>query len=409
MQLLVDKENMLHSHPTPNDLAPYFRRRKPGLAWLALLVPVAIFFLAVPFRIWNPHTLYTRWLIHRLGNDSAQVKAFARLVQATDASTIDLLIYAMYEDKNPRIKARAEDVLVTIGEPAINQLIDHNATNTLVRIGAPAVPALFTQINLSPGYNEVFNDPWRESIIRIGMPAVGPLTILARSEKPKARSEVLNILACDELGYFNYVMNCIYITKGILVESPPSGNDLALANSLLVDLMVDPDPGIRRETAAAIPNLKWMAEKRTKLLVAALQDGDKSVRGQAIDSLWNLQDAQALLALQTAMQDPDPVIRAKVAVALTGTADGKNVLLGIFTAQELDSMGRDYKAVIQAGDETSVPLLIAALFSNKDIDVDILLNSGNNELFRAAEQYAWDNGEYVLPGSVQPVLTWGGG
>jgi HEAT repeat protein len=173
--------------------------------------------------------------------------------------------------------------------------------------------------------------------------------------------------------------------------------------------LADPDPGIRRETAAAIPNLKWIGEKRAAWLVAAFKDRDNSVRGQALDSLWILQDEQAIPALQAAMQDADPLIRAKAAVALTGTAAGKTVLLGMFSAAELDRMGRDYKAVIRAGDETSVPLLVAALFSNKDMDVDILLNAGNNELMRAGKQYAWDQGGYVLPSSGQPGLTWGGG
>jgi hypothetical protein len=200
---------------------------------LALPALVAIFFLVVPYRVWNPHTLYPRWLIHRLGSDSTQAQAFTRLAKATDPGTIGLLINAMFVDKDPRVQARAQAVLVAIGEPAIAQLIEANAYGTLVQIGAPAVPALFARINLSPGFNKAFNDPLRQSIIQIGLPALEPLTSLARSENPKARSEILNILACDELGYFNYAMNCLYTTKGLLVATPPSGNVQAQAETLI--------------------------------------------------------------------------------------------------------------------------------------------------------------------------------
>ena len=367
------------------------------------VLPLVIVLLVVTFPLWNPQTLYIRWLIRGLGNESTHEKDFKVLTQDFGERAVEPLIEAL-NDKDPQIQTRARDALVAIGTPAIAPLLAQvfypGPQEVLVQMGAPAVMPLFAKIE------EINNTVlWYSLIGRIGMPAVEPLIAAGRNGSARNRSDAMNILFCE---------NCLGIESGILVREPPTGDTFTHAVEFLTALVGDADPSIRRQAVAALPRLPWMADQLAPLLITALKDEDLSVRMEAAVSLWLVHDERAVPALVAAMNDEDPGFRAKAAVALVGTEAGINALVAMFNAEELANTYRDSEVIIRGGDVASVPILIAVLFSQNDSYLpEIFLNCGNSDLYHAASQWGWNRDYFVLPsysddfqGSAGP--TWGG-
>lgn len=377
------------------------------------ILPVAVILLVLTFPLWNPQKLYIRGLIRDLGDETTSARAFGILTRDIGAPAVVPLIDALGE-KNPRIQAAAKDALIIIGTPAIEPLIDRYADDqnyysisgdVLAEMGAPAVKPLIAAIE-GVGYDTNKIIQLEVVVERIGMPAVEPSIDAAKDGSVYTRLKVISIL-------FNGYCTTGVIGEGpILVCAPPSGDIRTLATGFLIDMLGDPEEIVRSSAVESLAQLDWMKEERAPLLIAALRDPSPPVREKAANAFHWVRDEQAIPGLVELLKDEALEVRKEAALALAHQGiPGAKALVAAFDEEELAITVSDYHRIITEGDEASVPVLIAALFSPDGSSMaGDYLNCGQYMLENAAEEWAEMNGftiTYFNNGSGSG-LTWGG-
>jgi hypothetical protein len=380
--------------------------RQRAWLWLLLLpVVVAVLLVGKAYQ-WNPQALYIHWLIRGLGNPNNE-RAFQVLTQDIGGPAVEPLIEAM-NDKNPLIQSRAMYALIAIGQPAVVPLMAHaefgnGPQSVLIQIGVPAVMPLLAKLkgNTTNPYYYI----WYATIDKIGMPAADPLISAAGDVSAGNWSDAMHLLFCYSSRGFDTCTD----RDGILVREAPTGDTRTHAVALLTALAGNADPSIRKEALDVLPKLNWMADERLALLTAALRDKDPSKRLEAAADIAPVHDERFIPALLVALKDTDPGVAGHAAAALVGTQAGTNALLATFNTADLANTYRDYEKIIQQGELSSVPILIAVLLSHADTNMaETYLNCGNSDLYYAAYRWAdiYRVRFFYFPGS--PGTTWGG-
>jgi HEAT repeat protein len=418
--------------------------QKRPLFWMLF---AAVVLLVMTFPLWNPQKIYLRGLIQNLGNEATRGQAFEALTHQTGAAAIGLLIDAL-QDKDTQIQSRVKDVLIAIGKPAAEPLIAtsigdssrrNGAFNTLIAMGEPAVQPLIAALDnkeISGADLELL----KAALNNIGTPAIEPLLAAARQGIPRTQLNVVDILLCDTSN--------LYHTKCILGSDPPTGEAIAKVTKLLTDLLHDEDSSVRLKAVRSLSkdpwmagqhvpflinaltgllsdanasiragavqtlsNAQWMAEQRIPLLITALKDGSALVRYDAAGALGGTGDFSAITSLAALLKDKDNGVR--IAATLSLTRSGKNgiqVLVSGLGSSTIEAAARDYPGIIEAGDKTTIPVLIAALFIKDDTRMALTyLNCGEATLEGAAQVWARTHGYQLSYTSGQsPDHTWGG-
>ncbi|MFH2038751.1 MAG: HEAT repeat domain-containing protein, partial [Chloroflexota bacterium] len=131
----------------------------------------------------------------------------------------------------------------------------------------------------------------------------------------------------------------------------------------------------------------------------------------AVRALGYTNDRRAVEPLLAALKDEDLVFRGEAALSLIRLGDfGVEALLATFDEQSLAATVSDYQRIIREGQDSSLPILVAALMKAGNISMDEdYLNCGQNILSGAAGVWADMNGFYVMQGSGGGSgASWGG-
>lgn len=103
------------------------------------------------------------------------------------------------------------------------------------------------------------------------------------------------------------------LIAGCYVDVPPAGpREVSIG---LTDLLVDPNPEVRRTAAESLGKIGERSASHG--LLAALQDHDSRVRAAAARSLGSLGDGASVIALVGRLADSSEAVRAASALALS--------------------------------------------------------------------------------------------
>jgi HEAT repeat protein len=176
-------------------------------------------------------------------------------------------------------KAAAVEPLIAVLHDE-DEAIRHSASRVLVRIGAPAVQPLVDSL----GWNE-----WEvESVlVEIGAPAVEPLVAHLHDEPEERRRAIVGVLG--------------KIADARAVES-------------LLQAVDDPESSVRDSVATALGHLG--DARSVEPLIGMLDDGEASVRRSAANALGRLGDARAVPPLVATLREQSGYVRRDVAAAL---------------------------------------------------------------------------------------------
>jgi len=166
------------------------------------------------------------------------------------------------------------------------------AAYSLERISKPAVPALMAALK-----DYVSAEPAGAALVRIGEPAVGPLTVLFDDENADVRARAVRVL----------------------VAMGESGVD-----GLIVALKHD-DADVRKHAVSAVTHGEARSPRLVEPLIAALNDVDPHVRYEAVDALGRMEDTRAVDPLIAALGDQSVDVRIYAAEVLGRIGDVRAV------------------------------------------------------------------------------------
>lgn len=215
-------------------------------------------------------------------------------------------------DSSDEERQRAVDALVAAGEASVPFLVDalrdenvsDAALSALARLGPAAVsaaPAVIERMRETKNWGEV------HALSRMGPGAIPALAKAATDESPVVRSGAANVLMM--LAFWNR-------------QSPDAESARQIADALVL-LASDHDERTRQVALMGLGHV-WDARPGIEaLLIAALADSSKSVRGSAASTLGYCPgDATAAAAaLVRALDDPDVWVGFMAANALQQLGD----------------------------------------------------------------------------------------
>ncbi len=317
------------------------------------------------------------------------------------------LLHSLNDGKPGNTEA-VRDTLIKIGPPAVEPIIDtfvkvntSGEFSVLVAIGEPSVKPLLAALK-TPGLDGFKISVIQTTLKQIGLPAAGPLFAAASDENPVTRLAVASILFA---GY------CTSFDGPIFVCNTPEGDTLMRATEVLNAMLHDPSPIVRYTAVDSITNLSWMQKEQEAILTAALSDPDADVRARAAVGLQRVGTGGGMLQLIAALKDEDTQVRNEAALALIHLGQsGVDALVETFSSGDLVAAVQDHERIIQEGDYDSIPVLVAALFTEGgSIMANTFLNCGSPWLGKAAEAWALANGMTVTfsPGGQSAGVTWG--
>jgi HEAT repeat protein len=331
------------------------------------------------------------------GVRSAAVEALAKL---RDPNTVKSLCAAL-DDKSSEVRQMALKGLVTLGEVAVNPLIDalrkgnSLAADGLVGIGAPAVTPLIDTLRDRDPYlrqsaarvlgrlhddralkplSEALNDKDShvrhaavEALAKLGNPGAIKLLGAALQDPDRSiRQEAISGLvdlggpqAVEQLRTILYDED-IDIRRAVVAAAARLGKP---AIPLLSSALQDEDGSIR---LASVNGLAPLGEHSVEPLIDALQNSDSRVRQAAAEALGRTRDSRAVKPLIDVLQDKSPhlsKVRQSAATAL-GEIGGLRAVEPLVDALR-DEAWNVVQAVAEAlgklGDQRAVKPLSVAL------------------------------------------------
>ena len=221
--------------------------------------------------------------------------AATRLGELGDVRAVRPLAVTL-RDKDDDVKAAAAHALERLGEPAIGTLIEslkigdyfvrEPVIEALAHIGQPAAPALVAALD---------TDDWDgrrgavQTLAKMGEPGVPGLVIALGHDSP------------DVLDAAMHNIGCYHVTDERLVEP-------------LIAALEDGDKSVQSAAAQALGRLE--DSRALEPLVAALKHADANVRREAAVPLGNLRDLRAVDPLIAALKDENSDVRERAALAL---------------------------------------------------------------------------------------------
>jgi len=157
-------------------------------------------------------------------DNSAAVRVAAALalwqVDQSSTSAIDSLIQLLKENQDQKVRFNATQALIKIGADAVPPLIEAlrnpltqvESQKTLVLIGPPAIPSLiegFKDRGGRVGYSS------GAALVKMGAPAVQPLTEALNHESPEVRSS-----AATTLSYYRSIPDESVTALGDALKDP---------------------------------------------------------------------------------------------------------------------------------------------------------------------------------------------
>ena len=204
------------------------------------------------------------------------------------------------------------------------------------------------------------------------------------------------------LADLNQPILCSAAADGLAMVGTPA------VDPLIADLSSS-DVDLRWGAARALGGI---GDKRAVApLIADLADQEDNVRQQAAESLGKIKDPRAVQPLIAALKDPYDQVRRAAGYALGQISDpsAANFLLAALRNQDADTVALAIDFFLRRADPGSEDALIAALEKSEDeLMAQALLNSGNQKLHDAAQDWASSHNFEInyLPGG--KATTWGG-
>ncbi len=274
--------------------------------------------------------------------------AFQRWNEAAplgDAAVEPLLVVF----KHPILRQKAAEVLVHIGQPAVeplaamltnrDQTIRWAAIETMGKIGGTQAAQLLVT-TLKQGKSEE-QETAVQALIQIGQPAVDPLIDIFEEADSNLQEIIKSILvniknaAVDPLVTALKHSDVAVVRRTIVQILGEIGDPQAVA--ALVPALDDRDWGMRWAAAQALGKIG--DTRAVEPLVAALNDQESSVRWTAAEALGEIGDPQAIESLTALLNNCDlPFVRRQVVAALgkIGGSQAKEVLTNALNDEDSD-------------------------------------------------------------------------
>ena len=340
---------------------------------------------------------YAGWHYYQAGKQIAQLKdpsadvrmnASAQLALHPSSRAVQPLIDALNDQDGNVI----DSATVALGKsndpravPALMALLRQkgaglgtHGVEALGQLGALAVPSLVAALKDPDPY---VREPAREALEKAGNSAVDPLIALLHDPDPNMQQTAAN-------------------TLGALKSSR--------AVDPLLEALHSSDPALRSAAAGALGQI---GDKRAAdPLLAALQDPSGSVRSDAAGALGSLKESRAvpqLIAFSNG-QDADLGNISIRSLAEIDDSQADGYLMAQFRARNWNLIAQAATFFVSRGDAGSEDVLIQALDKTGSQSLAVtLLNSGNEKLHTAADDWATKNNYVItyIPGSKS--TTWG--
>jgi HEAT repeat protein len=145
-----------------------------------------------------------------------------------------------------------------------------------------------------------------------------------------------------------------YVRARAAVTSPAAGN---AAVELLVKLLSDPEPLVRRSAVQSLGELK--ATSAVDALTPLLKDDDQSTRKTAAIALGRIGDKKVSSALETAAASNDDQWEYAAALYRLGNRDHLSQVTDALRNEYADVRRQALKALLEFGDNRALPALLA--------------------------------------------------
>jgi HEAT repeat protein len=321
-------------------------------------------------------------LISALGDEDPNVRSrAAEMLTWGDAS--GALIGAL-EDEDPNVRFQAaESLLAHWDSPDINK----RGIDTLAALLKDEDPNVRVQAL------EVLGQEYEERVV---MPVVEVLN----DKEPNVRAKAAEVLRNYYTGYFASAFYALEAEDPNQYEQKVDG---------LISVLQDQDPDIRSVAALVLGNT--LSPRAVDPLLAMLNNGDPTDWLSAVRALGYTKDHRGVKPLVAALMDEDPLHQAEAALSLTRLGDaGVEALLATFDRQSLDAAAADYSRIIAEGQDSSLPMLVAALMRGGDvITAEAYMNCGQEVLAGAAGVWADVYGvNFMMTYGTGSGPSWGG-
>jgi HEAT repeat protein len=340
----------------------------------------------------------TNLLVGYLGNPDWRLRARAAqvLMRVPEASAraVTPLVVAL-RDRDLVVRYYAAEALVTVGGPAVPQLVAlfsggtfterERAARVLARIGHPAVGALSTVaqdkaaspelkaasahvlgligdaqavpalLSLLSEERYFVREQASFALGRIGQPAIEKLIDMSGSGVPATRQAAVAGLgvACGEVAR----------QARLAPERSPNSADppeVIRAIGTLLNSMRDSSVAVRTAAAHALGDTG--SPRAIEPLIAVLKDESSTLRGEASVALGNLH-AVAVPALISALSSDKPSTRKLAAQSLgeTGSKEAVPALIRLVTTDVSGARGEAIEALGKLGEASAVDAILSAM------------------------------------------------
>jgi HEAT repeat protein len=331
-------------------------KRKSIRFWFSVQLGAALIMLYCPISMANAADIYDE-------------QSHVVIEQVTEGDIPKLVV--LLGDKDPTVRGKAEDFLVSFAGKSVPGLIDaldkganpYQVIDVLGRINDPrAIAPIFKYVDDRNGDVSL-----KSSQVLIGMwDKSAPFLIdkLAKKEKIKASTNILaQISRTDDLAKSlrNMLSSPDAVLRGASAYILGEWHDAASAGEIET-LLGDKDMGVRENAVAAYQ--KVTSNYNQKLLVSLLKDESDTVRMKAADLLSNVQDVEpALIAApltNAATKDKSVEVRKNAlwALAARDVAGASLVLIEALYDPDWDVQATALSGIAELKDEAAVPYIM---------------------------------------------------
>ena len=214
----------------------------------------------------------------------------------------------------------AINALISACDYSYSRTISMEASDALVTIGAPAVPQLITALD----------DPWNFYVWKdlqwIGEPAVQPLIAALKNERDSIRPLAAKLLPYykDQRAIEPLIDALNDPVEDVQVEAASALGYLGGSQAIerLIGSLTNTSPQVREVSADALGRIQ--DKRAVPALISAVQDSNSQVRGSIIAALGKIGDPVAVPHIITALSDDNSTVRADAAFALSLIDDSRS-------------------------------------------------------------------------------------